>query len=52
MRELTDRVLDDVTAEGQPVIEPGRPIRILGLRADMVMPDDARHRNTPTHGGW
>ena len=92
VRELTDRVLEDVAAEGRPVIgltlkvryapfttstrarkipatsdrneivarvvdlataiEPGRPIRLLGLRADMVMPDDARQGNTPTRGGW
>jgi DNA polymerase-4 len=33
-------------------IEPGRPIRLLGLRAEMVMPDDARQGHTPTRGGW
>nr|WP_304661763.1 DNA polymerase IV [Arthrobacter sp. zg-Y238] len=33
-------------------IEPGRPIRLLGLRAEMAMPDDARKGHTPTRGGW
>jgi DNA polymerase-4 len=33
-------------------IEPGRPIRLLGLRAEMAMPDDARQGHTPTRGGW
>jgi DNA polymerase-4 len=92
VRDLTGRVLDDVRAEGRPVIgltlkvryapfvtqtrvrkipatsdpadilaraldlaaaiEPGRPIRLLGLRAEMTMPDDARQGHTPTRGGW
>lgn len=93
LRELAARVLDDVAAEGRPVIgltlkvryapfltktyqrkvpesfdrddvlarvlqladdriEPGRPIRLLGLRAEMSMPDDAREGHTPTRGGW
>ena len=92
MRELTDRVLEDITAEGRPVIgltlkvryapfmtkvftkkvaetfdrdvvwdrvlelvariEPDRPIRLLGLRAEMPMPEDAREGHTPTRGGW
>ena len=33
-------------------IEPDRPIRLLGLRAEMAMPDDAREGHTPTRGGW
>jgi DNA polymerase-4 len=33
-------------------IEAGRPIRLLGLRAEMSMPDDARKGHTPTRGGW
>ncbi|HVL59872.1 MAG TPA: DNA polymerase IV, partial [Microbacterium sp.] len=33
-------------------IEPGRPIRLLGLRAEMAMPEDAREGHTPTRGGW
>lgn len=92
VRELTARVLEDVVAEGRPVvgltlkvryapfltttharkipatfdrneilaraldlttaIQPGRPIRLLGLRAEMAMPDDARSGHTPTRGGW
>ncbi|NYD79690.1 DNA polymerase IV [Arthrobacter cupressi] len=92
VRELASRVLEDVAAEGRPVvgltlkvryapflttthgkkipetfdrnevisravelasaIEAGRPIRLLGLRAEMTMPDDARQGHTPTRGGW
>ena len=92
VRELAAQVLDDVAAEGRPVvglalkvryapfitktftkkvaetfdrelvlarifelvgrIEPERPIRLLGLRAEMAMPDDAREGHTPTRGGW
>jgi DNA polymerase IV len=92
VRELAAHVLEDVEAEGRPVvgltlkvryapfvtkthakkvpetfdrnevlsralelaacIEPGRPIRLLGLRAEMAMPDDARKGHTPTRGGW
>lgn len=92
VRELTARVLEDVAAEGRPVvgltlrvryapfitktharkipgtfdrndileralglaaeIETGRPIRLLGLRAEMAMPEDARQGHTPTRGGW
>lgn len=33
-------------------IEPGRPIRLLGLRAEMSMPEDARDGHTPTRSGW
>ncbi|WP_460870243.1 DNA polymerase IV [Parafrigoribacterium mesophilum] len=92
VRDLAERVLADVTAEGRPVvgltlkvryapfvtrvltkrvaetfdretvlagilaligrIEPGRPIRLLGLRAEMPMPEDAREGHTPTRSGW
>jgi DNA polymerase-4 len=92
VRELAAHVLEDVAAEGRPVIgltlkvryapfltktyarkipetsdpaevlaraldlvakiEPGRPIRLLGLRAEMTMPDDSRQGHTPTRGGW
>ncbi|WP_445977851.1 DNA polymerase IV [Sinomonas cellulolyticus] len=92
VRDLTARVLEDVSAEGRPVvgltlkvryapfvtksygrkvsetsdrdevlaraldlaagIEPGRPIRLLGLRAEMAMPEDARTGHTPTRSGW
>ena len=33
-------------------IEAGRPLRLLGVRAEMAMPDDAREGHTPTRGGW
>ena len=92
VRELAARVLEDVAAEGRPVIgltlkvryapfstttygrkipatsdpgevlartfdllakiEPGRPIRLLGLRAEMTMPEDSRKGHTPTRSGW
>ncbi len=45
--EVLARALDLAGA-----IEPGRPIRLLGLRAEMAMPDDARKGHTPTRGGW
>lgn len=92
VRQLAAQVLEDVAAEGRPVvgltlkvryapfatkthgrklpetfdrdkilaqamdlaalIEAGRPIRLLGLRAEMAMPDDARKGHTPRRGGW
>jgi len=92
VRELAARVLEDIAAEGRPVvgltlkvryapfitkiftkriaetfdrevvlartlelvgrIEPDRPIRLLGLRAEMTMPEDAREEHTPTRSGW
>ena len=92
VRELAAHVLEDVAAEGRPVvgltlkvryapfitktyarkipetsvpeevlaraldlmakIEPDRPIRLLGLRAEMTMPEDSRQGHTPTRGGW
>lgn len=33
-------------------IEPDRPIRLLGMRAEMAMPDDAREGHSPTRSGW
>jgi DNA polymerase-4 len=33
-------------------IEPGRPLRLLGVRAEMAMPADARDGHTPTRSGW
>lgn len=33
-------------------IEPGQPIRLLGLRAEMTMPEDSRKGHTPTRSGW
>ena len=92
VRELVTRVLEDVAAEGRPVIgltlkvryapfitkvftkkiaetfdrevvlaraldlagriEADRPIRLLGLRAEMTMPDGARDGHSPTRSGW
>ena len=92
IRELAGHVLEDVAAEGRPVvgltlkvryapfitktyarkipetsdpaevlaraldlvakIEPHRPIRLLGLRAEMTMPGDSRQGHTPTRSGW
>lgn len=33
-------------------IEPDRPVRLLGMRAEMAMPEDAREGHTPTRSGW
>lgn len=33
-------------------IEEGRPIRLLGFRAEMTLPDDARDGHTPIRSGW
>jgi DNA polymerase IV len=92
IRELAGHVLEDVAAEGRPVIgltlkvryapfttktyarkipettdpaevlartldlvakmEPGRAVRLLGLRAEMTMPEDSRQGHTPTRSGW
>jgi len=92
VRELAAQVMEDVAAEGRPVIgltlkvryapfttktyarktpetsdpaevlsralellariEPGQPIRLLGLRAEMTMPEDSRKGHTPTRSGW
>jgi DNA polymerase-4 len=92
VRELVARVLEDVEAEGRPVVgltlkvryspfitktfstqvaqtfdrevvlvralelvgkvEPDRAIRLLGLRAEMPTPEDAREGHTPTRSGW
>lgn len=46
---------DVVTAEIMKLvgrIEQDRPIRLLGVRAEMEMPDDAREGHTPTRSGW
>jgi DNA polymerase IV len=90
--ELLAQVLEDVAADGRPVvglglkvryapfvtrtftrkiasttdrdvvqakamelvekIEPDRPVRLLGMRAEMAMPDDARKGHSPTRSGW
>lgn len=92
IRDLAAHVLEDVAAEGRPVIgltlkvryapfttrtyarkipatsdpaevlaraldlvakiEPDRPIRLLGLRAEMTMPEASRQGHTPTRSGW
>lgn len=92
VRELLNQVLDDVAADGRPVvglglkvryapfvtrtftrriaatsdrdevsakvlelagrIESDRPIRLLGVRAELAMPDDARKGHSPTRSGW
>ena len=33
-------------------VEPDRPIRLLGMRLEMAMPDDAREGHSPTRSGW
>lgn len=33
-------------------IEADRPVRLLGLRAEMAMPEEARTGHTPTRSGW
>lgn len=33
-------------------IDPEREVRLLGLRAEMTMPDDAREGHSPTRSGW
>ncbi|MDQ4212341.1 DNA polymerase IV [Microbacterium capsulatum] len=33
-------------------IAPGRPVRLLGVRAEMALPEDARAGTTPTRGAW
>jgi DNA polymerase-4 len=46
---------DTVTAEILALvarIEPDRAIRLLGVRADLQMPDEARDDHTPTRSGW
>lgn len=46
---------DAVLAEAEVLIakiEPDRPVRLLGMRAEMAMPEDARDGHTPTRGGW
>ncbi|AZS36322.1 DNA polymerase IV 1 [Microbacterium lemovicicum] len=40
VRDLVDRM------------EPDRAVRLLGVRAEMTMPEDAREGHTPTRGGW
>jgi DNA polymerase-4 len=91
-RDLLAQVLEDVAADGRPVvglglkvryapfltktftkkiaatqdretvlakmmelvakIERDRPIRLLGVRAEMSLPEDAREGHSPTRSGW
>lgn len=46
-----DRVLAE-TMQLVAKIEPGRPVRLLGVRAELAMPEDARRGHTPTRSGW
>jgi DNA polymerase-4 len=51
--ETFDR--ETVTAEIMGLVakvEPDRPVRLLGVRAEMAMPRDAREGHTPTRSGW
>lgn len=51
--ETFDR--DTVLAEVMALvarIEPGRPLRLLGVRVELAMPDDSREGHTPTRSGW
>ena len=52
--ETSDRevVLSKVLQLASDRIEAGRSIRLLGLRAEMAMPDEAREGHTPTRSGW
>jgi DNA polymerase-4 len=46
---------DAVIAEATTLIskiDPDRPVRLLGMRAEMAMPKDARGGHTPTRSGW
>ncbi|WP_454665262.1 DNA polymerase IV [Agromyces endophyticus] len=47
-----EAALATVEALAADRIEPERPVRLLGLRLEMPMPDDAREGHTPTRGGW
>ena len=47
-RDLVRSTLMDLVAK----IEPDRPIRLLGVRVEMAMPDDAREGHSPTRSGW
>ncbi|CDK00032.1 DNA polymerase IV 2 [Microbacterium sp. C448] len=44
-----------VTSEAMTLvakIAPDRPVRLLGIRAEMAMPDEAREGHTATRSGW
>lgn len=51
--ETADR--DLVIAKARELIariDPDRPVRLLGMRAEMALPDDVREGRTPTRGAW
>jgi DNA polymerase IV len=50
----TTERLEDVEATALDLVSKveDRPVRLLGLRAEMTMPEDAREGHTPTRGGW
>jgi len=51
--ETADRdVVVDRARELIGRIAPDRPVRLLGMRAEMALPDDAREGRTPTRGAW
>lgn len=51
--ETTDReIVIDRVRELIARIAPDRAVRLLGLRAEMTLPDDARAGRTPTRGAW
>ena len=47
-RELVRSKMMELVAK----IEPDRPIRLLGVRVEMAMPEDARGGHSPTRSGW
>lgn len=47
-----DVALASVEALAGDRIEPGRAVRLLGLRLEMPMPEEAREGHTPTRSGW
>ncbi len=51
--ETADRaVVVDRARELIARIAPDRAVRLLGMRAEMALPDDAREGRTPTRGAW
>ncbi|GAA2975504.1 DNA polymerase-4 [Microbacterium terrae] len=53
VKETHDR--EAVVAEARGLIakiDPERAVRLLGMRAEMAMPGDARDDHTPTRSGW
>ncbi|MWC00154.1 DNA polymerase IV [Agromyces seonyuensis] len=47
-----DEVLAAVLGLAADRLDPDRAVRLLGLRADLKMPEDAREPRTPGRGGW